>query len=485
MEPHQPQVCPPPGSGARRALCIVSLAGCARSAPVALPLLALVAGCGGLGSSSPLALEIELSEAIPTVATARGSVSDGASAEVLVTFGEPSSAEVRRVTAIPDEGGEFEVILLGMKPNREYSVVASVGSEPDAESSDEVLVSTGGLPGGLPSLIPDGDLWDPERSDAGFLYTSLMPGAPLILDGEGEVVWWHELDVDHMHIVSRLLPTRDGRSLLYLVWTTRQHGGVESDLRMLVRTSHDGAEVDTTPLPMAHHDFVELPDGSVAVIMYDPREIDGLLVAGDRIVEVAPDGSERTVWSVWDHVPWDPELSFEGGEVWGHCNALRFDEDDDAYTLSCRNFSTLYRIDRTTGALLWRIGRTDGDFLLVGDGDATWFQNQHQFRLEGERLLVFDNGIQGGTDTRVAEFALDTGAMEAEQVWSHQPEPPLGVYAYGDVHRLPSGNTLIDWGSAGRLDEVAPDGTIVRRLDVEMGAGFGYMTWAADLEGEP
>lgn len=449
-----------------------------------LAVLMGIAGCGGIGSPPPLELEIELSEAIPTVATARGSVAAGPPTEVQVTFGEASSEAVRRVTAIPDERGEFEVVLLGMKPNREYSVAASVGREPDDESSDVVLVSTGGLPGDMPSVSLDNAHWDPERSDAGFLYTSLMPGAPLILDGEGEVVWWHELDVDHMHIVSRLLPARDGRSLLYLVWTTRQHGGVESDLRMLVRTSHDGAEVDTTPLPMAHHDFVELPDGSVAVIMYDPREIDGLLVAGDRIVEVAPDGSERTVWSVWDHVPWDPELSFEGGEVWGHCNALRFDEDDDAYTLSCRNFSTLYRIDRTTGALLWRIGRTDGDFLLTGDGEATWFRNQHQFRLDGDALLVFDNGEQGGTDTRVAEFALDFGAMEAELVWTHHPDPPLGVYAYGDVCRLPSGNTLIDWGAAGRLDEVAPDGAIVRRVDVELGAGLGYMTWAEELGGE-
>ena len=82
------------------------------------------------------------------------------------------------------------------------------------------------------------------------------------------------------------------------------------------------------------------------------------------------------------------------------------------------------------------------------------------------------------------EIALDTSALdgdEVELVWSYEPDPALFCFSLGDVRRLPSGNTLVDFSVKGQVDEVTPDGDVVWRLTLGMGGALGYMTWLEDL----
>jgi hypothetical protein len=396
--------------------------------------------------------------------------------EAFVAFGRGAPDEFV-APAMQTSPGEFEAVLLGMKSETDYLLQVTVNDSGTVLTSEVSSITTGAVPGEVPLPILDGTSHDPDRSAGGFLLTAFAPGPAVVLDADGDVVWWHLPDLDYMHTVNRLVLSDDLSSATYLVFTTRGHGGVETDLRELVRVAITGEVLETITTPWAHHEYAALPDGTVALLNYDPRDQDGLEVAGDRLTEMAPDGTERDVWSIWDHVDYDPEILFEGGEVWGHCNTVRYDEEEDAYWLGSRNFSTLFQIDRASGDVLQRIGRTDGDYELVGEGE--WFLNQHQFRMLDGGLLVFDNGEQGGTDTRVSEFALGEGT--AERTWTFEPDPPIGVYAFGDVQRLPGGNTLIAWGSSGRIDEVTAEGDVVRRLDISLGAATGYFEWVASL----
>ncbi len=441
-------------------------------------LVGCVPGGGPNGDGVVLQPEIERSEAISTVATVRWSieVETLVGAEVAFGRGAPDEFVAPAVEVAP---GEFEAVLLGMKPNTTYQLQVSLTTDHDTFTSEVQEVTTGGVPTEIPQPLLDDDLHDPDLQAGGFVLTSFTPGPAVILDADGEVVWWHLPELDFVHTVNRLVLSEDRRSALYLVFTTRQHGGIDSHMRMLYRVTTAGELIETIDVPQAHHEFVELADGTIAILNYDARDQDGVEVAGERLTEVAPDGTERDVWSIWDHVPWNTDQQFEGGEVWGHCNTLRYEEDQDAYWLGSRNFSTLFQIDRETGDVLQRVGRTDPDYELVGD--AEWFLNQHQFRLLDGGLLVFDNGVQAGTNTRVSEFALDEGSWEAERVWGYEPDPPMGVYAFGDVERLPDGNTLIAWGASGRIEEVTADGQIVKRLDISLGAASGYFEWMESL----
>jgi hypothetical protein len=61
--------------------------------------------------------------------------------------------------------------------------------------------------------------------------------------------------------------------------------------------------------------------------------------------------------------------------------------------------------------------------------------------------------------SRVLEIDPGTGSI----VWSYDgtESDPLDSYIRGGAQRLADGNTLISESTAGRIVEVAPDGTIV------------------------
>lgn len=404
----------------------------------------------------------------------------------IVDFGQDGDLE-QSAPAVADGAGGFSATLVGLRPSTAVEFQVTETGEGSVRESEILRAETGARPASVPGITVDGSLAAPG---AGFLLTSFVPGPAVIVDGDGEVVWWHQLEVDYDHTITRTLLSADGTGVVYLLWTNLHHGGPESWMRQLVRVSFDGQQVDTLELSGAHHDFALMPDGRLACLMYDAREVEGIVVAADRLVEVAPDGSTRQIWTVWDHVEFDPDQQYEGGERWGHCNAVDHDPVDDVIYVSCRNFSTIFRIDRATGEVEWELG-PGGDFVLADGG--TWFENEHQFQIDdgpangpvngsaSGRALVFDNAIPTEANSAAREYLFDVQSGTAEEVWTYQPDPPLGVYAFGDVSRLPGGDTLIAWGSSGRIERLDAGGESVQRLDVALGAGVGYTTWVESL----
>ncbi len=420
-----------------------------------------------------------MSPEIPTVVTVSWETGGGSPAGH-VDFGVDGQRD-RCALAHEVEPGRLEAVLVGLPAGAEVTLQATESGDGGARIGQVITVVTGPIPSWVPTVHADGDHWDDDRVTSGFLVTSFVPGPAAILDRDGRVVWWHQLEVDYAHSITRAVPSPDGDGIWYLLWTNLHHGGPENSMRQLVKVSFDGTRVDTLTVSGAHHDFTLRPDGGVAMLMYDAREVEGIVIAADRLVEVDPDGSTRQLWTVWDHVEYDPDVEYEGGERWGHCNAVDHDPVDDAYFVSCRNFSQIFKIDRTSGDVLWRLG-PDGDFELTG---GTWFENEHQFAIDGDRALVFDNAIPTEATSAAREYTFDEAGETAVEVWNHEPDPGLGVFAFGDVARLPTGNTLITWGSSGRIDEVDPEGGAVRRLEVGLGAGVGYTTWVEELTAVP
>ena len=51
----------------------------------------------------------------------------------------------------------------------------------------------------------------------------------------------------------------------------------------------------------------------------------------------------------------------------------------------------------------------------------------------------------------------------------------------GRLERLENGNTLINWGTLGQVDEVTSASERVWRLHVEIGHDFGHTTWRGVL----
>ena len=420
-------------------------------------------------------VEVFLSESIPTVATVTWNLADGGATAAHVEFGHADLYDLT-ATARIDDAGRATATLMGMKQLTEYQLRVVEEFSGESLRGPGHTLETGALPFDVPDLHLE--VHDPALADIGFVVTSsyAMPSAAIVIDGDGDVVWAHQptLDWKQLH-VPRALFSSDGGHVVYHAGVGYESDGTDPVLeRLALRVSLDGSDEEVIALPEGHHDLLEHDDGTLAVLTYDWQTVEEREIEGDRLVEVAPDGTLHQVWTAWDHFEFDPDATYSEDLGWTHANAVDFDAATGTYHVSIHNLDCIVEIDRGTGEQLALVGGESSDFAL-SDGSTDLFHRQHQFELLPGGILVFDNGVSESQDSRAVEYALTDGT--AEPLWEYRQDPPTYTVAMGDVQRLPSGNTLITWGSLGQMDQITPDGEVVWRLRTEIGAGFGYAGW--------
>ena len=364
---------------------------------------------------------------------------------------------------------------MGMKPQRTYKYRIA-----EVQGGERLLSAVHELQTGKLEKVDVGvvlKVADEAGAQRRFVATSMYSSqsVAVIVDGDGDVVWSHRPDLGWpSHFVPRVRQSRVGEWITYNVGGGQTQGTPEPDAtRAIVRVSLDGAREQVLMLPDTHHDFFELGDGTLALLKYDRREIADHTYIGDALVEVHPDGTERQVWSVWDHFELDPDNVVGPLASWSHANALYFDKEEPAYYVSLRNFDCIVKIDPTSGDQQWVLGGEHSDFAL-SDGSTDLFRHQHQFDVLEDGIIVFDNGLVETLDSRVVQYRLDPALGLATRVWEQHADPSMFCAALGDVDRLENGNTLITWSPAGQIDEVDPDGNVVWRVRAELGAAFGF-----------
>ncbi len=414
---------------------------------------------------------VTVSEVIPTVATVEWSVDlDGLTAAHL-EFGPGSDYGMQ---APVDVGATqpYETLLLGMKPNTEVHFRIVVEADGQTVVSDDATYATGAAPANL----PDTDVSVNDSGNAGgFLVTSLFtsPTAAVILDRDGDYVWWYVPDDDAQ--LSRARLSVDGRGMwLWILNVIGPQGGSGLDGGLLW-VSLDGTETLSYDTTMGHHDFVELPDGTVAYLEYDTRTVDNQSVDGDRIIEIAPDGAETEVYSIWDDIEYSGGGGGGPGTSFSHLNALDYDVEQDAYYFSSLSLGGIFKVDRGAGTLDWILGGSYSDF-SSGNLGTSLFTHQHQFERVGDSILVFDNGDEQRGYSQAVEYALDESSGDAQKTWSYAPDPDVFSFSLGDVHRFGSGHTMVTFSTGGQIDEVDADGNVVWRMNLSLGGATGYMT---------
>jgi hypothetical protein len=218
------------------------------------------------------------------------------------------------------------------------------------------------------------------------------------------------------------------------------------------------------------HEFQRLPNGHVLLIGYykTPMNLNHLipgaypnaLVAGAVIQEL--DGNQNVVWQwrTWDHFTVN---SYYGPYGYAtnpialnpvidgfHLNSVVLDTDGN---LLVSNFGMdVWKINRQTGQIMWRLGGLANQFSFVGVNPKqalTEFSDHDVTRLANGDILVFCNANQQATySSAVYEYKLDETNKIATLVWSYKPATNIYSWHYGSAQRLPNGNTFIGWGSA-------------------------------------
>jgi hypothetical protein len=438
--------------------------------PAAIALVA--AACGGSPDpDAPTNVVAQVSSDISTVVhvqwtTSKASVS-------YVEFG-PTQAMTMRTPVETTPATEHSTSLLGLTADTViyYRPVAVDGAAEHKAAT--ASIRTGDLPLGMPPLTRVGD------GHQGFTITPVLGGttAVTIINAEGKIVWYHTDDRDLDFYRARLSVDRKN-----LIYNAANISGAPSEASQLVRVALDGTSTSSVAVPLLAHDFVEHADGTLAAIVVEYRDLQGTQVRGDKIVEIAPDGTQTTVWSAWDC--FDPAVvkSDDMAQGWTFANALDYDAADDVYYLGMRNFSSITRINRQTRACEWVLGLS-GATLTFAQGSAR-FLHQHQFQVRGNRILIMDNEGSPGNESRVLEYELDLAAKTATQVWSYVSNPSVYTFVLGEPIRFDDGGTFINWSAAGQMERLDPSNTTVWKLNTGAGYVFGFHTLAASLYAGP
>ena len=167
-----------------------------------------------------------------------------------------------------------------------------------------------------------------------------------------------------------------------------------------------------------------------------------------------------------------------------HLNSVGVDTDGHLL-VSARHTSTVYKLDRTSGRIIWRLGGKHSDFAIVPGAE---FSYQHDVRRHSDgTLTIFDNNAAlptAKTHSRPMRLALDLQAMTARLVAEYQPDTPRTTWAMGNLQQLPDGGAFVGWGTAGAFTEFAPDGTV--RFDATLADGsVTYRAFRAPWVGKP
>ncbi|MBU3700310.1 MAG: hypothetical protein FGM33_09955 [Candidatus Kapabacteria bacterium] len=180
-------------------------------------------------------------------------------------------------------------------------------------------------------------------------------------------------------------------------------------------------------------------------------------VIGSVIQEFDARGRKTFEWRSLDHIPvteatFDVDIT-QNKIDYIHANAVVVDSTGN-FLLSCRNTDQIIKINRKTGAIIWRLGgfaSRRNDFRYTNDAvDGSFgFSHQHSpvITRAGE-ILLFDNGVlRSNPYSRAVAYRLDEKSMTVTKTWEYVSESLCFASIMGSVQELPNGNILIGWGS--------------------------------------
>jgi outer membrane protein assembly factor BamB len=191
-------------------------------------------------------------------------------------------------------------------------------------------------------------------------------------------------------------------------------------------------------------------------------------------------------WNSLDHIGIDESLQpppHQGqGYDYFHLNSVG-ETEDGHLLISARNTCALYKVDRSSGKVLWRLGGKRSDFSVSSAARFWW---QHDARSHGSSVItLFDNaGIDKEKQSRGLVLSVDEKAKRVDLTRAYLHPAGFIAGTLGNVQLLRDGGAFVGWGSQSYFSQYAPDGTMI--LDGELPIGVrSYRAYLADWVGHP
>jgi hypothetical protein len=401
-------------------------------------------------------------------------------------------------------------------------LTGTVGSEAPQRSSKAQSLRTPKvkpLPG-LPLPPPDGvwafrsrpDLKAPAvevatqaRDDTAPGYIFIAPekggaagkGGSMIIDDRAQVVWFNPLRGPYGRMMNFEAQTYQGRDVLTWGQTPGVYVIFDASYREIARfRAANGYNGD-------HHEFLISPQDTALITIYNavPQDLSSIggskdSVAIQGIVQELDIQSGEVLfeWHSIDHVALEetyaaPSEDHYPGIDYFHINSIDV-EPDNNLLISARETSAVYKIDRKSGEIIWRLGGKKSDFQM---GEGTHFAFQHDARrLPDGTISIFDNGsliFENSTPKAVEEsraivLELDEERMSATLVREYTHPEKQYADAAGNMQLLANGNVFVGWGRALAISEFSKDGKLLFDLRVSP-EHRSYRAFRFEWSGQP
>jgi hypothetical protein len=352
----------------------------------------------------------------------------------------------------PYMSGDFSAAVR-VKVGQEFLISARKAGDPSVEHFYARC-----LPGNFPrysfTRFRGGASSDFFSVDQFYVYRHSTGQYAAIFDQRGAPVWWYHTPAWDTRVLSNRKVLWFDRSSSPGRW------GIHGLDGHVVRT------LNTVGRAANPHDMQPLANGNFLGGVYAPQHhVDTRAYGGSRdadvinaeLQEVNTQGRLTWDWRSQDHIalaetgrrwPWIVQHGRASGYDILHWNSI--EPSGDSVIASFRHLDAVYKIRRSTGAVVWKLGgtKTPQRLKVKGDRHSYPLGAQHDARLQPDgTLTVFDNRTnQTDTQPRAVRFRIDEDAGTATLVQSITDPSIRNSHCCGSARRLEDGSWLIDWG---------------------------------------
>ncbi|MFH1972504.1 MAG: aryl-sulfate sulfotransferase [archaeon] len=398
---------------------------------------------------------------------------------------------------------EHEVLVIGMKPDSDYSITAVAEDEDGNQvSSDQQTFHTGSLPYEL-DLDFNWDVYNPNQTDSDWILASLCwsdyvtPIIPVIFNSEGAPIAYFSPWPDKEGTADYQTSWYDDKILI--------GGSIPQNERpILLDLSGEIVWEGAFKQPQSiygegwmHHTFHPTENGNIIMTAMAGQEFSDT----DKIIEfnldLAKKSSEDDAWTLDDIVAisewsWNGSDFFNTDELGTFGNASYVAGNEVGYY--SREFNILNAIDRSSKEVLWQFGELEreqnpvyGDFEEPEGGFPTAAHGAK--KTPDGTYLFYDNGYLSDDienhHVRLTEYRLNTEEKTGEIIFQYPNDEDQDNWWVsgigGDIKPLDNGNFLVATGLdlepyPHRIFELTKDGTINWELKINGGHERGVYT---------
>ena len=161
-----------------------------------------------------------------------------------------------------------------------------------------------------------------------------------------------------------------------------------------------------------------------------------------------------------------------------HGNSVSQDTDGNLL-VSARHLSTGFKINRSTGKVMWRLGGKRNQFRFSPAGETGPSYQHYLVRVSPGVLSFYDNGR--GRPSRGVEYRVNETAHTAVRIKEQRHVPSLESFSQGSYQQLPGGHSLVAWGNTGFVTEYDANGAVRFEANVPN----SYRTFRSVWHGRP